>query len=371
MSAYDETCKELTDNSRLWLVTGAAGFIGSNIVETLLRLNQRVRAMDNFATGRAENVRQVVEAVGPERAARLHFVAGDIADEGLCRELLRGVDVVLHQAALGSVPRSVEEPLDSHSANVHGFMVLLDSARKARVRRVIYASSSSVYGDDESSVKREDVIGRALSPYAATKYIDEVYADVFWRVYGFESIGLRYFNVFGARQDPNGPYAAVIPRWTELLLEGKPCVVYGDSAKTRDFCYVANVVQANLLAAFAPTAAVEQRVFNIACGARTTLENLYRLIRERVARWNPEATEAELQREPPRRGDIAHSLADVERAQRFLGYRPTHDLAKGLDEAVAWYVSRGALHADNVAPISVRPTPPPPEPTTTRRLNAA
>ncbi len=331
-NAYERLCSELTARPRRWLVTGAAGFIGSNLVQRLLELEQQVVGLDNFATGHRRNLSDAVMHTG-----RFQFIEGDIRDAERCQRAVQGADVVLHQAALGSVPRSVQDPVTSNAANVDGFLNMLVAARDAGVRRFVYASSSSVYGDDLSSPKREERIGRPLSPYAVTKHVNEVYADVFWKTYGIECMGLRYFNVFGPRQDPNGPYAAVIPRWTEALIAGQQCVLFGDGAKSRDFCFVANVVQANLLAALAGPDAVAARVFNIACGEQTSLDQLFSMIRERVARTVPVAAGKELDRQPARVGDIAHSLADITRATELLHYQPTHRIAQGLDEAVAWY----------------------------------
>ena len=339
MGRYLNIVKALRTEPKRWLVTGAAGFIGSNLAERLLALGQHVVGLDNFATGHRANLDDVLQSVGPEAAARFRFIEGDIRDEQTCRKAVDGVDFVLHQAALGSVPRSVEDPLTSNHVNVDGTLTMLTAARDANVARFVYASSSSVYGDDESETKREDRLGRPLSPYAATKLTNEVYADVFTKTYGIECIGLRYFNVFGPRQDPNGPYAAVIPRWTERLIAGETCQLFGSGDKSRDFCYVENVVQANLLAATAGRDAVNARVFNIACGERTSLEQLYTLIRERVARQYPGAARVELERLPPRVGDIAHSLAEIDRAQELLGYEPDYPIARGLDQAVTWYIA--------------------------------
>jgi UDP-N-acetylglucosamine/UDP-N-acetylgalactosamine 4-epimerase len=340
MDRFETVLEELRNRPRRWLVTGAAGFIGSHLVERLLELGQWVRGADNFSTGHPENVVDVVRAVGSRRAAQLEFIEADLRDRDRCDELVDGIEIVLHQAALGSVPRSMTEPLATHASNVNGFVNLLDAMRERGVRRMVYASSSSVYGDEPSDNKCEPVTGRALSPYATSKLIDELYADVFARVYGLEPVGLRYFNVFGPRQDPNGPYAAVIPRWTGALLAREPCVLYGDGGKTRDFCYVDNVVQANLLAALAPAEALEDPVFNIACGSATSLDALHAMLRERVAELAPDFALPELVREPPRAGDIASSLANVERACSRLGYAPRWDVPAGLTETVRWFAAR-------------------------------
>jgi UDP-N-acetylglucosamine 4-epimerase len=340
MDRYDEVCGELRESPRRFLLTGAAGFIGSNLLERLLKLDQHVVGVDDFSTGHQENLSDVLSRVGPEQAQRFRFVRGDLGDPEVCRAAVRGADVVLHQAALGSVPRSVEDPARSHRSNVDAWVELLVACREVGIQRVVYASSSSVYGDDESGHKREHCLGRPLSPYAATKLCDEIYADVFNRTYGMECIGLRYFNVFGPRQDPNGAYAAVIPAWTLRCLRGQACILYGDGAKSRDFCYVDNVVRANLLAARASDEAVQGQIYNIACGARTTLEELFENIQRRAALLSAGASEVVLERHPPRAGDIAHSLADIDKARRLLGYSPSWDVERGLDETVGWFAAR-------------------------------
>jgi UDP-N-acetylglucosamine 4-epimerase len=323
-----------------WLVTGCAGFIGSHLLEALLQLGQTVVGLDNFSTGHRANLEDVLERVGADAHARFTFIEGDVRNLATCSTAMSGVRFVLHEAALGSVPRSIADPISSHLNNVDGFVNVLLAAQGAGVQRVVFASSSSVYGDEAASPKVESRIGRPLSPYAATELIDEIYADVFRRTHAIDSVGLRYFNVFGPRQDPNGAYAAVIPRWTQALLDGERCVVYGDGSTTRDFCFVANVVQGNLLAACAAESEVAPRVFNVGYGQRTTLRDLYAGIRDRAGSFRPEARSAELDSEPPRAGDIPHSLASIESAQSSLGYAPTHDLHRGLDETVAWYAAR-------------------------------
>jgi UDP-N-acetylglucosamine 4-epimerase len=339
MTTYETLAEQLRKSPKRWLVTGVAGFIGSHLLERLLELGQTVVGIDNFATGHRSNLEQA--RVNAASGARFEFREGDIRDGEFCERAVQDVDIVLHQAALGSVPRSVEDPRASHAANVNGFINVLDAARRAAVRRFVYASSSSVYGSDTSPVKTEERTGKPLSPYASTKLIDEVYADVFARVYGVECVGLRYFNVFGPRQDPNGPYAAVIPRWISRLVDGTPCELFGDGGKSRDFCYVANVVQANLLAALSGTPSAEERAFNIACGERTTLTRLFEMIRASVGASLPHAARAELALQPARLGDVPHSLADIARAERVLGYVPTHDIARGLDETVKYYIALG------------------------------
>src|ERR1041385_5662552 len=288
MANYDHTRSQLRSSPRRFLVTGAAGFIGSHLVETLLLLGQHVVGLDNFVSGTTSNLSDVLGGVGAKDAERFRFIEGDIRDPDTCAEAMRSVDVVLHQAALASVPRSIEDPQSFHSVNVHGFMNVLEAAHAAGVKRVVYASSSSVYGDDESYEKTEDRIGRPLSPYAATKLIDEIEAGTFQHVRGMRSVGLRYFNVFGPRQNQNGPFAAVIPGWIENLLRGEQCVVFGDGSASRDFCYVDNVVQANLLAASVPDDALVRDVFNVAYGERTRLLELFDGIRSGVAVYRPE-----------------------------------------------------------------------------------
>jgi UDP-N-acetylglucosamine 4-epimerase len=326
---------------RRFVVTGAAGFIGSHLTEKLLRLGQSVVGLDNFATGMRDNLSETLSALSADERARFHFIEGDIRSPRTCADAMKGADIVLHQAALASVPRSIEDPLSTHSANVDGFVNVLLAAHAARVRRVVYASSSSVYGDDAAQPKTEARIGRPLSPYAATKLIDELYAGTFRRTHGIRSVGLRYFNVFGPRQDPAGPYAAVIPRWVEALLKGQPCIVFGDGSASRDFCFVDNVVQANLLAACTPEEGIKHEVFNVAYGARTTLLELFAAIRAGVRRYQPSAERAALEFASPRPGDIPHSFASIERAREALGYEPTHDVARGMSDTIAWYATRG------------------------------
>jgi len=340
MSRYDEVRALLAAQPQRFLVTGVAGFIGSHLLETLLGLDQHVVGLDNFATGSRENLTDVLRRVGVTRAARFQFLEGDVRDPLACRWAMEGVNVVFHEAALGSVPRSMQDPLATHSANVDGFVHVLLAAGAAGVRRVVYASSSSVYGDDSSDPKVEESLGQPLSPYAASKRIDEVYAATFARSHGIDSVGLRYFNVFGPRQDPAGAYAAVIPRWIGQLLAGEPCVVFGDGSTSRDFCFVANVVQANLLAACAPDNPVTPPVFNVACGEKTSLLELFASIRRHVSAYLPNAADRTPRLEASRPGDILHSRASIDRARGFLGYLPAYDVARGLEETVRWYAER-------------------------------
>jgi UDP-N-acetylglucosamine 4-epimerase len=337
MTPYDKLQSEVKAEPRTWLVTGSAGFIGSNLVETLLQFDQRVVGLDNFATGKSRNLDQVQALVTPAQWARFRFVEGDIGGLTACRAACESVDFVLHQAALGSVPRSMADPLASHEANVTGFLNMLVAARDAKVKRFVYASSSAVYGDHPDLPKVEDKIGQPLSPYAATKRMNEIYADVFARAYGLESIGLRYFNVFGPRQDPEGAYAAVIPKWIAALLRREPVQVNGDGETSRDFCFIANVVQVNLLAAATPNARAVNQVYNVAVGERTTLNQLFHFLETGVR-----GRDASLPTQKPvhrdfRPGDVRHSLADISKAQRLLGYAPTQLVAQGLSLALEWY----------------------------------
>ena len=323
----------LASTRRRWLVTGAAGFIGSNLVECLLDAGQEVVGLDNFATGYQRNVDEA--ACGSDR---LHMIAGDIRDRATCATAVEGVDIVLHQAALGSVPRSLAEPLTTHDCNVTGFLNMLDAARQAGAWRFVYAASSSTYGDEPSLPKVEDRIGNPLSPYAVTKFANEIYADVYARSYAFKATGLRYFNVFGPRQDPEGAYAAVIPKWVRSMLRGEEVVINGDGETSRDFCFVANAVQANVRAALAGDE-VQGEVFNVAVGERTTLNQLFALIRDGLAHHQLHY-DREPRHEDFRAGDVRHSLADVGKAKRLLGYAPTHDIAAGIAQALPWYIER-------------------------------
>jgi len=336
-AAYDAILAEVAAAPRRWLVTGAAGFIGSHLLQTLLAAGQHVVTLDNFATGHPHNYDKVRAAVGDDAWRRHVAITGDIADEPTCRAACDGVDIVLHQAALGSVPRSLADPLTTHRANATGFLTMLVAARDAKVQRFVYAASSSTYGDSPALPKVEDVIGRPLSPYAVTKYLDELYADVFARSYGMPAIGLRYFNVFGPRQDPDGAYAAVIPRWIAAMLEGRECVINGDGETSRDFCFVRNVVQANLRAALASDPQAVGRVYNVAVGQRTTLNELHAALAAAVSARQPGTHVPAPTYAPFRAGDVRHSLADISLARRLLGYEPSHTLAAGMAETVAAY----------------------------------
>lgn len=323
-----------------WLVTGSAGFIGSHLLEELLRAGQIVVSLDNFSTGFRRNLDEVRVAVGEEAWSRHEFVEGDIRDFATCERAVHDVQFVLHQAALGSVPRSIRDPITSNESNVSGFLNILTASKNAGVSRLVYASSSSVYGDHPGLPKVEDNIGRPLSPYAVTKVVNELYAEVFARTYGISIVGLRYFNVFGARQDPDGPYAAVIPRWVKAILEGQEIVVNGDGETSRDFCYVKNVVMANVLAATAQLGEKSSRVYNVAVGQRTTLNDLLRMLTQSIGRSHPETIATRVRHADFRSGDVRHSLADIARARSELGYSPEYDLAKGLQSALPWYLEQ-------------------------------
>ena len=337
MTPYEKLQVTLRAEPKKWLVTGAAGFIGSNLVEALLKLEQSVVGLDNFATGKRANLEEVQRLVTPRQWRRFKFIAGDIREGAACQRACQGVDYVLHQGALGSVPRSIAEPLNSHEANVNGTLNMLLAAREQQVRAFVYASSSSVYGDHPALPKVEDRVGHLLSPYATTKAVNELYADVFGRVYNLPCVGLRYFNVFGPRQDPEGAYAAVIPKWLAALIKGEAVRINGDGETSRDFCYVANVVQANLLAATATKPKAVNQVYNIAVGARTTLNQLFELLVDGLTPDAPVEKRPKPVYSDFRAGDVRHSHADISKAKRLLGYRPTHRIDQGLSEAMVWY----------------------------------
>lgn len=320
-----------------WVVTGAAGFIGSHLLQTLLELGQQVVGVDNFLTGRRDNLEQVRALVGDQAWRQFTLIEGDIRDLPVCRAACDRADYVLHQAALGSVGRSLAEPLLCNDINVGGHLNLLEAARLNGVRRVVYAASSASYGDHPALPKQEQHIGLALSPYALSKYVNELYAGVYARCYGLETIGLRYFNVFGARQDPDGAYAAVIPQWVAAMLRGRPVTINGDGESSRDFCYVANAVQANLLAALTNQRAAVNQVYNVALNARTSLNELYLLLLELLSEHHPRLLDNQPVYAPFRAGDVRHSQADISKAVQLLGYVPTHDLRRGLRQALRWY----------------------------------
>ncbi|OKY75653.1 MAG: LPS biosynthesis protein WbpP [Desulfobulbaceae bacterium DB1] len=338
MSAYEKLQHQLKEEPRRWLVTGVAGFIGSNLLETLLKLDQHVIGLDNFSTGFRHNLDQVKALVGREQWQRFQFVDGDIRNLATCRDLCGQVDFVLHQAALGSVPRSIDDPILTNENNLTGFLNMLVAARDAKVKRFVYAASSSTYGDHPGLPKVEDQIGKPLSPYAVTKLVNEIYADVFARTYGFQTIGLRYFNIFGRRQDPNGAYAAVMPKWFAAVIRGEQTYIYGDGETSRDFCYIDNCVQANLLAAACENPEALNQVYNVAFGERTTLNELFHMIEQRVRAILPAIAPMSPQYRDFRPGDVRHSLADIGKAAKLLGYKPQFSVKEGLDQAAQWYV---------------------------------
>ena len=337
---YTLVQQQLQTAPHRWLITGVAGFIGSHLLETLLALGQPVTGLDNFATGHRHNLDDVRRQVGEAAWANFRFVEGDIRDLSDCQRACAGVDFVLHQAALGSVPRSIADPITSNAANVTGFLNMLVAARDAKVQRFVYAASSSTYGDHPGLPKVEETIGKPLSPYAVTKYVNELYADVFARTYGLQSIGLRYFNVFGPRQDPNGAYAAVIPKWAAAMLAGEAVYINGDGETSRDFCFVANAVQANLLAATAQDSAAVNQVYNVAVGDQTDLKTLHRLLADGLAQARPGLAVAAPVHRDFRAGDVRHSRADIGKSQRLLGYVPSHRIGDGLAESAAWFAQR-------------------------------
>ena len=337
MNGFDSVRARLLKKPVKWLLTGVAGFIGSNLLEALLELDQFVVGLDNFFTGYQHNLEDVRRRVGA-RWDRFQFIEGDIRNLDDCRGACAGVDYILHQAALGSVPRSIDDPVTTNTCNVDGFLNMLVAAMEARVKRFVFASSSSVYGDSEKLPKTEDEIGAALSPYAASKLIDEIYAGVFTKVYDFSWIGLRYFNVFGKRQDPDGAYAAVIPRWIDTLIKGGSPVINGDGETSRDFCYIKDVIQANILAAASENPESAGKAYNVACGHRTTLNSLMGVIKESLRSSHPGVERIEPVYGPFRKGDVRHSLADVSRARELLGFEPAYTVGKGMEESIEWYV---------------------------------
>ncbi|WP_312678766.1 NAD-dependent epimerase/dehydratase family protein [Stutzerimonas nitrititolerans] len=339
MTRYETLLQELPQAPKTWLVTGVAGFIGSNLLETLLKLDQRVVGLDNFATGHQRNLDEVQSLVTSEQWARFRFLQGDIRNLDDCRQACEGVDYVLHQAALGSVPRSINDPITTNSANIDGFLNMLVAARDAEVKSFTYAASSSTYGDHPGLPKVEEVIGKPLSPYAVTKYVNELYADVFARAYGFTTIGLRYFNVFGKRQDPYGAYAAVIPKWIASMVKGNNIYINGDGSTSRDFCYIENAIQANLLAANSSDERVVNQVYNVAAGGCCSLVSLFSYIEEELRSISISYNKEPIYRDF-RVGDVKHSQADIDKACRLLGYTPKYTVRKGLKKAVQWYVQR-------------------------------
>jgi len=342
MTKYEQLQEHLKDNQNTWLVTGVAGFIGSNLLEKLLILNQKVVGLDNFDTGYQHNIDQAIEdannATGKDLSGNFKFINGDIRDINDCNRACSGVDYVLHQAALGSVPRSIEDPINTNRANIDGFLNMLVASKNANVKRFVYAASSSTYGDHQALPKVEDKIGNPLSPYAVTKVVNELYANVFAKTYGFKTIGLRYFNIFGKRQDPNGAYAAVIPKWVAAILNKEDVFINGDGETSRDFCYIDNTVQMNLLAATTDNDEATDQVYNVALNDRTSLNKLYQMIEERlIHRISGLEKKSPIYRDF-RVGDVRHSQANINKAKTLLNYQPTHKIDKGLDEAMDWYV---------------------------------
>ena len=331
MTQYETLTKKLKNTQSTWLVTGIAGFIGSNLLETLLKLDQKVIGLDNFSTGHQYNLDEVKGLVSKDQWNNFTFIQGDIRDIDTCHRACKGVNYVLHQAALGSVPRSIED--------ISGFLNMLIAARDASVNRFVYAASSSTYGDHPDLPKQEPNIGNPLSPYAVTKLVNELYADVFAKTYDFNAIGLRYFNIFGQRQDPNGAYAAVIPKWFAALLKGDDSFINGDGETSRDFCFIDNCVQANLLAATAQAEEAANQVYNVAFGERTTLNKLHELIKTRVEQSGRKKGDSQLIYRDFRAGDVRHSLADISKAEKLLGYAPQYSIDNGLDKAAEWYTA--------------------------------
>jgi len=341
---FDEVQQQLQASPKVWLITGVAGFIGSNLLQRLLDLGQTVVGLDNFSTGKQANLDMVAHAVGEASWSRFTFVEGDIRDLATCHCVVAGIDYVLHQAALGSVPRSIADPIVTHQSNINGFLNMLVASRDAGVKRFVYAASSSTYGDHPGLPKIEDRIGKPLSPYAVTKYVNELYADVFAKTYGLQSIGLRYFNVFGPRQDPDGAYAAVIPKWFGSLLRNEPVFINGDGETSRDFSFIDNVVQMNILSATTESEQAVNQVYNVAVGGRTTLNTLFSSIQSLVGGANPSLAHAKPVYRDFRAGDVRHSQADISKAQTLLGYQPTHDLDQGLTVAADYYLKVMAVN---------------------------
>ena len=340
MSPYDTLKTQLQFKQHTWVITGVAGFIGSNLLEALLKLNQKVVGLDNFSTGHQHNLDEVQSIATPAQWQNFSFMKADICNLSSCQTACTGVDFVLHQAALGSVSRSVEDPVTTNAINVTGFLNMLVAARNAKVKRFVYAASSSTYGNHPGLPKVEDQIGKPLSPYAVTKYVNELYADVFGKTYGLQSIGLRYFIVFGPRQDPEGAYAAVIPKWIASMIKGEPVYINGDGASSRDFCYIDNVVQANLLAASTQNTEAVNQVYNIGVGGRTTLNELYAHLKQNLISSYPHLKDAQAVYRDFRKGDVRHSLASIDKAREMMGYEPSLNMGQGVELAIPWYTGQ-------------------------------
>ena len=339
MGKFEEIKDSLRADPKKWLITGVAGFIGSNLLEALLKLDQKVVGLDNFCTGFRHNLEEVQGLVADDQWRNFEFMEGDIRDYDACLKASKGMDYILHQAAIGSVPRSINDPLFTNENNISGFLNMLEAARKNYISKFVYAASSSTYGDHPGLPKKEEIIGEPLSPYAVTKLVNELYAKTFRRVYDFSSIGLRYFNIFGPRQDPNGAYAAVIPLWFRALIRNEQVFINGDGETSRDFCFIDNCVQANILAAVSEASGVEDQVFNVAVGERTTLNELFYMIRSEVSKKMPHAADIEPVYRDFRAGDVRHSLADIAKSEKILGYRPLYNIKDGLAKSSDWYLN--------------------------------
>ncbi len=344
MTTFETLQGALLNRQRRWLVTGAAGFIGSNIVQTLLEANQFVIGLDNFSTGFKENLEDIRDSVASDKWQRFTFVEGDIRNLDTCRAVCKDVEFVLHQAALGSVSRSILDPRATHETNINGFFNVLNAVKEFQVERLVYAASSSTYGDHPDLPKLEDKIGKPLSPYAVTKLVNEIYADIFSKTYGLKAIGLRYFNVFGKRQNPRGAYAAVIPKWITSMFLNENVIINGDGETSRDFCYINNVVQANVLAAFSIDESLNQ-VYNVALGDQISLNQLFRLLQEKMMVDYPWVTEIKPEYRAQRDGDVRHSRASIEKARKYLGYHPTHKIEDGLTETIQWYKNNRRINS--------------------------
>lgn len=344
VTAYQQVTEALVNQPKVWLITGVAGFIGSNLLESLLLLNQKVVGLDNFATGFQHNLDEVQSVVTAEQWQRFNFMEGDIRNLADCQSACADVDYILHQAGLGSVPRSIADPINTNETNISGFLNMLVAARDAKVASFTYAASSSTYGDHPALPKVEEAIGKPLSPYAVTKYVNELYAEVFARTYGFHTIGLRYFNIFGKRQTPDGAYAAVIPKWTAAMIQGDDVYINGDGDTSRDFNFIENAVQANILAATADDDAKNQ-VYNVAVGGRTTLNTLFTALKDNLSINGVDYSQAPIYRDF-REGDVRHSQADISKIKSALGYDPQFDVVQGIKKAMPWYVTflQNSLH---------------------------
>ena len=342
MASYTKIKKTLLVNPKIWLITGVAGFIGSNLLETLLKLDQKVVGLDNFSTGNENNLKEVQGLVSKKQWANFTFIKGNISNLKSCQLACQGIDYVLHQAAIGSVPRSIKDPINTNKSNITGFLNMLVAAKDANVKNFVYAASSSTYGDHKKLPKKEHIIGNPLSPYAVTKYVNELYADVFNKSYEFNSIGLRYFNVFGKRQTPNSTYAAVIPKWIHAIIKSEEIFINGDGKTSRDFCFIENAIQANILAATNTNKKAFNNIYNIALGDRTSLNELYAMLQTAINKQS-NIKHSKLIYRGFRAGDVKHSQADISKAKNLLGYRPTHKVKPGIDETINWHLEHNSL----------------------------